>query len=197
MLGLADSTIPDVALLIHGANAKSTSELELGAQIEFSAVPRTFTRDPFLVTFDTDKDSIVMKPFGAVAPSWYVGAPMGIVRHGRYQSQGTRVEFDLPSGWTLENTHPSVDNGDLAILTHSGFDGGYAAVCMSSNKSDADEISIPPPAAIPQQDSKMSESRTRITTGKTRVLFLARSATSDRSKFQTALDQIISFAVVP
>jgi hypothetical protein len=37
MLGLVDSTIPDVALLVHGASAKSTSELELGAQIEFRA----------------------------------------------------------------------------------------------------------------------------------------------------------------
>ena len=43
MLGLADSTIPDVAPLVHGA----------------------------------------------VAPSWYVGSPMGIVHDGRYQSHGT------------------------------------------------------------------------------------------------------------
>jgi hypothetical protein len=71
-------------------------------QIEFSAVGNDFTREPFLVTFDTDKDSIITKPFGAVAATCYVGPPM-------------------PSGWTVESTPPSVDNGDLAILTHSGL----------------------------------------------------------------------------
>ena len=162
---------------------------------------RAFTRDPFLVTFDTDKDSIVAKPFGALAPSWYVGDPIGIVRSGRYQSQGTRVEFDLPSGWTVESTHPSVDNGDLAILTHSGFEGAYAAVWMTCDKSDSDEISIPLLACGSRDECGRARRCPTvaqwITTGNTRVLFLARNPTSDLSKFQTAFDQIISSAVVP
>ena len=200
MLGLADPSIPDVALLVHGANAKSTSELAPGAQIEFSAVSRAFTRDPFLVTFDTDKDSIVTKPFGAVAPFWYVGAPIGIVRNGRYQSQGTRVEFDLPRGWTVERARPSIDNSELVILSHSGFVGAYGAVWITHDKSDADEISMRLPAAVAEPSAPggtMAESRTWITTGKTRALFLGRSPTSDLAQFQISFDQIISSAVVP
>jgi len=58
VLSLTDSKTPEVALLLH----ELPSEMAPGAQIEFSAVPIGFTRDPFLVTFDTGKDTIVLKP---------------------------------------------------------------------------------------------------------------------------------------
>jgi len=194
MLGLADPSIPDVALLVHGANAKSTSEMMPGAQVEFSAAAHGFTRDPVLVTFDTVEDSIVAKPFGAIAPSWYVGNPMGVVRTGQYLSHLTGIRFDLPTGWTVESTRPSIDNSELVILSHSGFVGAYAAVWITHDKSDADEISMRLPDAVAET---MAESRTSINTGKTRVLFLARSPTSDFAQFQISFDQIISSAAVP
>ena len=62
VLGLADSTTPEVALLIHDL----PRELAPGASVEFEGVPISFTRDPFLVTFQVDE---VTKPFGAIAPS--------------------------------------------------------------------------------------------------------------------------------
>jgi hypothetical protein len=112
-----------------------------GRKIEFSAVPIGFSRDPFLVAFDTDKDSIVTKPFGTIAPSWYIGPALGAVRTGRYRHNGAQVQFDLPSDWTVEGTHPSVDNGDIAILKHSPFEGAYAAVWMVREKIRAAGIS--------------------------------------------------------
>jgi hypothetical protein len=84
-----------------------------GASIEFEGVPISFTRAPFLVTFDVDK---VTKPFGAIAPVWFFGPALGVIKSGRYRNNHTRVEFDIPSDWTVEGTHPSVDNGDVVIL---------------------------------------------------------------------------------
>ncbi len=200
MLGLENPAILDVKLLVHGANVKSAIELMPGMQIEFSAVSIGFTRDPFLVTFDTVEDSIVAKPFGPIAPSWYVGNPMGEVRTGQYLSHLTGIKFDLPTGWTVESTRPSIDNSELVILNHSWFVGAYAAVWITHDKNDADEITMRLSDAVAEPSKPggtMSESRTWITTGKTRVLFLARSPTSDLAQFQISFDQIISSAVVP
>jgi hypothetical protein len=154
VLGLTDSTTPEVALLLHNANARSTSELTPGVQIEFSAVPIGFTRDPFLVTFDLgDKDSIVTKPLGAIAPSWYFGSALGAVRSGRYRSNNTRVEFDFPSDWAVESTRPSIDNGDVAILTTPRFEGAYAGVWMAGAQIGAPKIPkrLPPLTEIVAQ----------------------------------------------
>jgi hypothetical protein len=151
VLGLTDSSTPEVALLLHGANATTPSALTPGAQIEFEAVAISLTRDPFLVTFDLgDKDSIVIKPIGEIAPSWYFGPALGTVRSGRYRNNNTRVEFDLPSNWTVESTRPSVDNGDVAILTHSPFEGAMAWVWMVRHKVNAAEISQRLLAALPE-----------------------------------------------
>jgi hypothetical protein len=150
VLGLTDSSTPEVALLPHDANARSTSELTPGVQIEFSGVPIGFTSDPFLVTFDLgDKDSIFLKPLGAIAPSWYIGPPLGVVRSSRYRNNKTRVEFDLPSDWTVEGTHPSIDNGDVAILLRSPLEGATAGVWMVRHKISAAEVSQRLLAALP------------------------------------------------
>src|SRR6266849_4122960 len=130
VLGLTDSNSPEVALLIHDLPL----EMAPGGSIEFEGVAIGFTRDPFLVTFAIDKDFVMLKPFGAIAPSWYFGSPLGTIKSGRYRNNHTRVEFDIPSDWTVEGTHPSVDNGDVVILKLASFEGAFAAVWMASEK---------------------------------------------------------------
>ena len=80
VFGMTDSTTPEAAMLVHDL----PRELAPGTQIEFSAIPIGYSRDPFLVTFDTDKDSIVTKPFGTIAPSWYIGPALGAVRTAEF-----------------------------------------------------------------------------------------------------------------
>ncbi len=130
VLGLADAKSPEVALLLH----ELPREIAPGEQIEFSAVPIGFIRDPFLVTFDTGKATIVLKPFGVLAPSWYFGDPMGAIRSGRYHCAGTRVEFDLPSDWTIEATRPSIEAGEVVILKYPPLEGALAGVWMGHYK---------------------------------------------------------------
>jgi hypothetical protein len=120
ILALTDSSTPEVALLLHDL----PSELLLGKQIEFEGVAIGFTRDPLLVTFDVEEAT---RPV-SIAPSWYAGPALGIVRSGRYRNRSTRVEFDLPSHWIVQGTRPSIDNGDVAILTNSRFEGSIAGV---------------------------------------------------------------------
>jgi hypothetical protein len=191
VLGLADSSSPEVALLIHDL----PRELAPGASVEFEGVPISFTRDPFLVTFQVDE---VTEPFGAIAPSWYFGPAMGATKSGRYRNNHTRVEFDLPSDWTVEGTHPSVDNGDVVILRLLSFEGAFAAVWMAREKTKpAGRQVLTSVTAYEENGVKMSESRTWIVTENTRVLFFARATPYDLPIFQTHFDPIISSAVVP
>jgi hypothetical protein len=174
VLGLTDSTTPEVAMLLHDL----PSGLVPGMQVEFSAVPIRFNKDPFLVTFDTDKDSVVTKPFGELAPSWYVGPALGELKSGRYKSNVARVQFDLPSDWTLEGTHPSFDNGEVAILTNSSFVGAYAGVWMSRF------VTRPAENAVYHTEHA-------------HVLYYVRAAPDDIPIFQTHFAQIVSSVVVP
>jgi hypothetical protein len=191
VLGLADSTTPEVALLVHDL----PRELAPGASIEFEGVPISFTRDPFLVTFEVDEAT---KPFGAIAPSWYFGPAMGATKSGRYLNNHTRVEFVLPSDWTVEGTHPSVDNGDVVILKLPSFEGAFAAVWMAREK--IRPAGLQPFTTIADHEEggvKMSESLTWVVTDHTRVLFFARATAYDLPIFQTHFVPIISSAVVP
>ena len=153
-LGFADTKIPHIALVLHGPNA--AIPIGFGLPIEFSAVAIGFTKDPFLVTFDVDKDSVVTKPFGMLAPFWYVGHPLGEVKSGRYRNGSTSVEFDLPSDWTVEGTHPSTDNGEIAILKHSPFEGAIAGVWMVRHTIRAEEISKRLLAVLPETVTQRS-----------------------------------------
>ena len=191
VLGLADSTSPEVALLIHDL----PRELAPGASIEFEGVPISFTRDPFLVTFNVDK---VTKPFGAIAPVWFFGPVLGVTKSGRYRNNHTSVEFDIPSDWTVEGTHPSVDNGDVVILKLASFEGAFAAAWMAREKTRSAGRQTPTTLADFEENGvKISESRTWIVTEQTRVLFFARATAYDLPILQTHFDQIISSAVVP
>jgi len=193
VIGLTDSTTPEVAVLLRDL----PSELGPGAQVEFEGVPNRFTRDPFLVTFAVEEAT---KPVPLIAPSWFFGPVLGVVRSGRYRNRSTRVEFDLPSDWTVEGTHPSFDNGDVAILKYSPFEGAVAGVWMTRVKVDTAEISKKLLAAFPEisaEGTKMSESLAWINTGRTQAAFFARTTAYDLPIFQTHFDQIISSAVVP
>jgi hypothetical protein len=166
VLGLTDSMTPEVGLLVHDLPTQPSP----GAQIEFEGIAIGFTRDPFLVMFDTDKDSIVQKPFGALAPSWYIGQALGEVKSGRYKNARSQVQFDLPSDWTVEGTHPSFDNGDIAILINSSFVGAYAEVWMNHARTNAEQP---------------------------RVLFFTQAAPDDVRIFQSRFDQITSSVDFP
>jgi hypothetical protein len=207
ILGLTDSTTPDVALLVRGTGEKSIAEISPGMQIEFVGVPIVFTKDPFLVTFILgDRDSVVLKPLGVLAPSWYLGPPLG----------NFGVKLDLPSDWTAEATRPSVDGGDISILRHSQFEGAVAGVWTQRSLSKDHQVlqsfqhaesfqpawisgrqALTAVADYEENGQKMSESLTWIVTEKTRILFFARTTAYDMPIFQTHFDQIISSAVVP
>jgi tetratricopeptide (TPR) repeat protein len=55
VLGVADPTVPEVTLKL---DSPLTGKPELGSEIEFEGIPQTFTQDPFMVTFDVEKEKI-------------------------------------------------------------------------------------------------------------------------------------------
>jgi tetratricopeptide (TPR) repeat protein len=55
VVGLADAAVPEVTLKLDAAVA---GKPELGSQLEFEGVPVAFAKDPFMVTFDVEKEKI-------------------------------------------------------------------------------------------------------------------------------------------
>lgn len=55
VVGLADASVPEVTLKLDTPVA---GKPELGAQLEFEGVPVGFVKDPFMVTFDVEKEKI-------------------------------------------------------------------------------------------------------------------------------------------
>lgn len=65
------------------------------------------------------------------------GWVLGVVEGGHYRHLRTGVEFDLPTGWSVQSTEraaitnqPSAEQGELARLANSEFPAVYAAVWM-------------------------------------------------------------------
>jgi hypothetical protein len=62
---VGDGTTPDATLVL---DAPLPGKADPGVQIEFSGVPSSFTKDPYMVTFDVEKKKIVGWP-GKEAPA--------------------------------------------------------------------------------------------------------------------------------
>jgi hypothetical protein len=56
ILGLADPTAPEVTLKL---DSPINGTPETGSELEFEGVPVAFAKDPFMVTFDVEKEKIV------------------------------------------------------------------------------------------------------------------------------------------
>jgi tetratricopeptide (TPR) repeat protein len=65
VLSLGDGTTPDATLNLDAA---LPGKADPGVEIEFSGVPSSFTKDPFMVTFDVEKKKVVGWP-GKDAPA--------------------------------------------------------------------------------------------------------------------------------
>lgn len=135
-LDLSDARVAEVDLILQGAGTKIP--VVYGLPIEFSAVAISFTKDPFLVTFETDEKNILVRPVEGIEPSWYVGPALGKVKAGRYQQNGPPVEFDLPADWTVEGARPVTD-GSIVTLSHSRFERARAGVSIARAKMSAAE----------------------------------------------------------
>jgi tetratricopeptide (TPR) repeat protein len=64
VLAIADGSTPDVTINL---DAPLPGKADAGVEIEFAGVPASFTKDPFMVTFDVEKKNIVGWP-GKEAP---------------------------------------------------------------------------------------------------------------------------------
>lgn len=65
VLSIADGTTPDATLNLDAA---LPGKADPGVEIEFSGVPSSFTKEPFMVTFDVEKKKVVGWP-GKDAPA--------------------------------------------------------------------------------------------------------------------------------
>ena len=99
------------------------------------------------------------------------GSLLGAIKSGRYRNNHP-VEFDLPSDWTIEGTHPSADNGDVVILKQPSFVGAFAAVWMTRDKTAQAGRQALPVTHYEDNGVKMSQSTTWIVTEHTRVFVL-------------------------
>jgi tetratricopeptide (TPR) repeat protein len=59
VLGLVDPNVPEVTLVL---DAPLPGKADPGAVLEFEGVPSSFTKDPFMVTFDVEKDKLTGWP---------------------------------------------------------------------------------------------------------------------------------------
>ena len=151
-LNLSGGSTPEVVLRVTGSTNRHLPER--GSEIQFAGVPVAFTREPFMLTVDTEKDDAKTVSAacgdGPLAGS-YFGPPLGTVRDGRYRHDVTRVRFDLPPGWCVQDRQPSSDGGEIAVLVNSGFQHVYAAVWMRNDKIPPAEIPARLQAAIPEK----------------------------------------------
>ena len=81
----------------------------------------------------------------------YFGPPLGTARDGRYRHDVTRVRFDRSPAWCVQDTQPSSDGGEIAVLVNSDFQRVYAAVWMKRDKIPPAEIPTKLQAAIPEK----------------------------------------------
>ena len=153
LLGLTDAATPDVTLVLHKRAAGVRMELSNGARIDFQGVGVSFNKNPFQVVFDVEDFQEPIADLGRLASNWYFGPDLGQVRNGRYQDAG--VEFDLPAGWSVRGRRPSIDGGDLVVLTNTQLANVTAAVYVSRHKISSAEI----PSELQHLIAKISAQR--------------------------------------
>jgi hypothetical protein len=148
VLNLSGDATPEVTLRV--SQRYNPHLPERGSEIQFAGVPVGFSREPFMLTLDTEQgDTKAVSDAcgeGPLAGS-YFGPAMGIIKDGRYRYNGIGVRFDVPPGWCVRGTQPS-DGGAIAVLVNADFLGDYAAVLMMKDKTPLAQIPARLDAAI-------------------------------------------------
>jgi hypothetical protein len=152
VLNLSGGSTPEVVLRVTGST--NPHPPERGSEIQFAGVPLAFTREPFMLTMETEEDDANTVSTacgeGPLGRS-YFGPPLGTARDGRYRHDVTRVRFDRSPAWCVQDTQPSSDGGEIAVLVNSDFQRVYAAVWMKRDKIPPAEIPTKLQAAIPEK----------------------------------------------
>jgi hypothetical protein len=58
VIGIEDPETPDATLVLHHAEHRVKGPLRKGARVTFEGVARSFTREPFMLTFDVSMGRI-------------------------------------------------------------------------------------------------------------------------------------------
>ena len=140
VLGVIDEAAPDATLILQKRAAEVKHEFHAGEKIEFEAVARTFSLNPFMLVFEAQEAQEPLPGLGALAASWYFGPDFGRIRNGRFLEVGSRLEFALPAGWIVLGARPTVEGGGLAAFVNNELQDSVAAVWTARHKIATSEI---------------------------------------------------------